>query len=614
MDDRLIEFDSVIRRAATIAGFALTFAAFGVIAQTTESEHLAADVSFLDQGWSVADRLTFYTTSQGSHMMPYAWFKALRRLDIDAPFAGDQLKRYGYLANDVSAANPEGLPIGFMIDGSTVSGQIGMTCAACHTSQLEYTRGNTTHALRLDGAPAKADFQQFLSDLTAAARATQSDPNRFGSFAKSVLGTAYTAEAAAQLGRDYGQWVKQFGEFMDKSLPPAPTWGPGRLDAFGMIFNRVIARDLNISANFKIADAPVRYPFLWNATKQDKTQWNGSVPNGLYVQALARNVGEVYGVFADFAPRRLPSLRPTLIDYHINSANFDGLQTLEEKITALKSPKWPREIFPIDDALAAQGEGLFKVSCGGCHEAKDSQILPRHWATPVLAVGTDPKMAANAALLANPGILDGALKPPPAIWSLIANPATKGEILANVVVGSLLAEALRPSISANPLKANGFYRALQSDVDDQFPDKDFGTVLDTQKSNVATSDAMNKIKDFVSEHVSNLFNPPGVEKAAYEARVLNGIWAKGPYLHNGSVPNLWELMKAPKDRSLSFKVGSRIFDPKNVGYDTASSPLINSEYLADPNNSNGNGNGGHDYGGGLTDGERWAIIEYLKTL
>ena len=62
---------------------------------------------------------------------------------------------------------------------------------------------------------------------------------------------------------------------------------------------------------------------------------------------------------------------------------------------------------------------------------------------------------------------------------------------------------------------------------------------------------------------------------AYEARVLHGIWATAPYLHNGSVPSLWELLKPAKERKPTFKVGSRVFDPKNVGYDTEQSPFPN---------------------------------------
>src|SRR5262245_19767336 len=59
-------------------------------------------VTYVDQGWSAAERDAFYTTSQGSLLIPYAWFKALRRLDVDAPFGGDQLQRYGYLYNEKS--------------------------------------------------------------------------------------------------------------------------------------------------------------------------------------------------------------------------------------------------------------------------------------------------------------------------------------------------------------------------------------------------------------------------------------------------------------------------------------------------------------------------------
>src|SRR6476646_2168251 len=184
----------------------------------------AAPLTYASQGWSDADRDTFYTTPQGSHMMPYAWFKALGRLDSNAPFAADQLQRYGYLRND-SPYNREGLPIGFVIDGDAASGQLGMTCAACHTGQLEYKKDGVTHALRIDGAPASADSQQFLTELTAASRATLAQSARFDAFARAVLGAGYTAMKAAELKSKFGNWVNQFGDFMDRSLPRS-SWGP----------------------------------------------------------------------------------------------------------------------------------------------------------------------------------------------------------------------------------------------------------------------------------------------------------------------------------------------------------------------------------------------------
>jgi hypothetical protein len=237
---------SILRRLALALG--LIFALGGGAGRAQQTDALATLI-YAEQGWSAADRESFYTTSQGSHLIPYAWFKALKRIDVDEPFAADKLQRYGFLAQDVSKANPEGLPVGFVVDGPVASGQLGLTCAACHTGQLEYAQGGVVHALRIDGAPAKTDAQQFLTDLLAASRATLAEPARFAAFAKAVLGPGYTVARAAQVKDGLGKWVAQFGEFMDISLPAASPWGPGRLDAFGMIFNRIAARDLGIARN-----------------------------------------------------------------------------------------------------------------------------------------------------------------------------------------------------------------------------------------------------------------------------------------------------------------------------------------------------------------------------
>ena len=597
--------------ACVLAASMLASAGGDARAEQATAGTAAPVVTYAAQGWSDADRETFYTTSQGSHMMPYVWFKALRRLDVDEPFGADQLQRYGYLRND-RPSNVQGLPIGFVIDGDAASGQLGMTCAACHTGQLEYKKDGVTHALRIDGAPASSDFQQFLSDLTAASRATLTQPARFDAFAKAVLGAGHTAAKAAQLKSDFGAWVKQFGDFMDASLPTSP-WGPGRLDAFGMIFNRVAGRDLGVPGNFKIADAPVSYPFLWNASRQDHTQWNGGVPNGLFIQALARNTGEVFGVFADFKPRMItPRIGPipAVIDFRSNSADFAGLQTLEEKIVALKPPPWPRDIFGLDDQLAQTGRPLFDAHCGECHAEKISPLLSRAWATPVVAVGTDPKMVRNAGRTSNPGLYTGAVLPPPPIGAKFANPAKTSDVLAGSVVGALLAEAFVPPPTPDALENSGVWRAIRKDFADLLPDKklddlsslDLGLIKD--------------IRDRIKARLGNMYRNPGPpgSDAAYESRVLRGIWATAPYLHNGSVPNLWELLTPAKARKSTFMVGSRVFDPKNVGYATDQSPFKSGKFVTDPKNANGNGNGGHEYGTGLTPDERWAIIEYLKTL
>ncbi len=567
----------------------------------------SAAVTYLDQGWSAADRDAFYTTSQGSLMIPYVWFKALRRLDVDEPFAGDQLQRYGYLRNDKSKSNPEGLPVGFVITGNATSGHLGMTCAACHTSQLEYRKDGVTHVMRVDGGPANADFQQFLSDLTAAARATSMRPDRFDTFAKVVLRGGYSPPKAFQLRRDFGAWVKQFGDIMDVSLPASP-WGSGRVDAFGMIINRVAGRNLGIPDNFKVADAPVNYPFLWNAPRQDRTQWNGSFPNGLYIQALARNTGQVLGVFANFKPERVgpytPPTPPTIL-YGNNSADFVALQSLEEKVVKLRPPPWPRAIFGFDETLARQGEVLFQEHCKACHTSEQPSLLGM-WSTPVKDVGTDPKSVVDAERMVDPGILKGSIIPMLPFGGRLEDRSKALDVLAVAIIGTLIDRA---QLDNAELQNNGFWRAVREDMAQVRPDQR----IDLSSIN---QEKIDQVQDFIRANLDVLFQPPSppTPGAAYEARALYGIWATAPYLHNGSVPNLWELLTPAKRRKATFMVGSRVFDPKNVGYVTDRSPFKNGTFVTDPDNRNGNGNGGHEYGTDLGEAERWAIIEYLKGL
>jgi hypothetical protein len=115
---------------------------------------------------------------------------------------------------------------------------------------------------------------------------------------------------------------------------------------------------------------------------------------------------------------------------------------------------------------------------------------------------------------------------------------------------------------------------------------------------------------------------PYASLLSYKARSLNGIWATAPYLHNGSVPNLYQLLlparrsddveggRCEKYRSGEFIVGARELDPVTVGF--KSEGYAGFEFKT---NIRGNRNKGHEYGAcKMTDSERWALIEYMKSL
>ena len=112
--------------------------------------------------------------------------------------------------------------------------------------------------------------------------------------------------------------------------------------------------------------------------------------------------------------------------------------------------------------------------------------------------------------------------------------------------------------------------------------------------------------------------------AGYQAPPLDGIWATAPYFHNGSVPTLYHVLNSksrPKLYTRSFKTGEADYDKDKIGWKitelkeppAANLPAIERRKVYDTSKP-GRGNAGHVYGDKLTDEERSAVIEYLKTL
>lgn len=99
----------------------------------------------------------------------------------------------------------------------------------------------------------------------------------------------------------------------------------------------------------------------------------------------------------------------------------------------------------------------------------------------------------------------------------------------------------------------------------------------------------------------------------YSNTPLDGVWARAPYLHNGSVPTLWDLLLPVEQRPTVFYSGYDVYDPKNVGFIT-SGPDAQREGFRFQVDMPGNSNMGHSFGTDLKDGDKWDLIEYMKTL
>jgi mono/diheme cytochrome c family protein len=99
----------------------------------------------------------------------------------------------------------------------------------------------------------------------------------------------------------------------------------------------------------------------------------------------------------------------------------------------------------------------------------------------------------------------------------------------------------------------------------------------------------------------------------YVAKPLIGVWLLGPYLHNGSIPTLWDLLSPPDLRPPVFYRGYTVLDLDKIGF-VATGPQATARGFRFDTAEQGNGNGGHSYGTDLPEPDKRALIEYMKTL
>jgi len=99
----------------------------------------------------------------------------------------------------------------------------------------------------------------------------------------------------------------------------------------------------------------------------------------------------------------------------------------------------------------------------------------------------------------------------------------------------------------------------------------------------------------------------------YVPPLHEGLWLRGPYLHNGSVPSLADLLTPPSQRPSRFWRGYDLLDPVKVGF-VSTGAEAEREGTAYDTAQPGNGNAGHTYGTELPPDEKRALLEYLKTL
>lgn len=611
----------------------------------------------LDQSWSSGDSRWYHHAGQGTATLPVPlrWFTALEQPRL-AVFSQPgllrddaYLSRIGFIPSQKGrthgdggtvpstglgwqdAENDEGLPVGFTrLSGAGQPDRLGLTCSACHVGRIDYKGVR----LLVDGGTAALNLNALEHTVSLAILYTLKVPGRFDRFADRVLGADADAAARARLREGLTQvfdkilaGVKTTGAIDAARGDAGTSEGFFRLDALNRIGNRLFFEDLGSrpedAASYHAPDAPVRFPALWTTPWFAWAEYDSSIS-----QPLVRSVGEALGVGAEV---RLEGKDPFSSSVALDNIVWiedlmrgaDPFAKAKPAFSGLVAPRWPQAVFPddpawaLDDANVRKGRVLYAELCAGCHlgpvrDPEFDRLWPdkAFWTSsawrrdeggpvlrltevPVVAVGTDPAQA---------NVLRTRTVAPPTRLGL--DPVRD------------LNETWHCGLDASGAgrRQQPFALALMNSVD-----RVAHRWLDDH--GVAGVD---RLKVFGARKNCPADHPVAV----YRARPLDGVWAMAPFLHNGSVPSLDLLLRPAAQRPKQFCLGARDYNPRLVGYDTAipcaAGETLFTEADATGRAIKGNSTAGHSFenapigngvvGRALSDDERAALTEYLKTL
>lgn len=688
---------------AVLAGLYLIVAPFLEIGGVKAPRAQAPTLVRLDQSWTEKEAGCFHHTSQGTRILPVAWFMAIEQpvltiLPVGPLSSRDYLSRFGFMYEteksergksqidkteygksetghtglvDCDAINADArqydLPIGFAIEKefyapyanppiSTRTPVVGLTCAACHTGRIEIKLNDgTTKAVLIEGGSAMINISLFQGAVGRALAYTQFIPERFRRFARAVLGSDLpdTDPAFVKLKNELNVYIElglATQNYAKEHKLDGTQGGFSRTDALGLIGNRVFG--VLSQENQVPTTAPVNFPHLWDTPWFDWVQYNASIRT-----PMARNIGEALGVGA------LVNLNDP--DYD-STVNINGLAWMEEMLGGMKPfeglqpPKWNDMVikvfgkeadegsdYHISKEKAEKGRELYKTHCTRCH------LPPRDELNTELSKADSPYFS----------------KP---------DPDSKQRFLRlNVVdlnvIGTDPHQALsfyrRVAVSPEPLRSqkqvdkykkqdekygDKTYEKKGADPqDDYWQNYDYwsrwvkqGFPNEEPSATISAEDGLFRVTSTIREKIysSEAFQllPPKAEASfkvpkfatelarkearikwdrfrslpmpldlgdenavlegkdkdwviranlGYRARPHDGVWATPPYLHNSSVPNLYQMLVPVESRSKKFYLGSTRFDPKHVGYETHEFPGAFELDTSLP----GNSNSGHEF-------------------
>ncbi|MDP6565700.1 MAG: cytochrome c [Alphaproteobacteria bacterium] len=558
---------------------------------------LAEQTQTLESGLDAKERRLFYHAPLGSELVPLAWIEALENAAADGADNGkpflETVARYGLLADP---GNRHGLPIGMTAAESDHPSfkdriMVGFTCAACHVGELRYQG----QVVRIDGAPNLLRIELFIQHLAESLGATLKSKKKVFAFVKRMRDhTSYGTRMAENTPDSH----KLFGEHdsLDSLLKGDPKLARALNEA-----QAEVAR-VEASALGHGGDAAKKNKQGWLARLREKVGTNAAV------------VGTYFDVF---------KLLKSRLAFLIKMRKVGGYMPTTDPGPG-RNDDWTlgrNVVFKEADWLAAQASVSYP-DLWGYNDAKwltwngaTTSGMERGIATVIgMFAQFDQKKHTSSVSIRGLAVADKlALQIQPPRWpAKIFGPidgekAKRGEQIYRQQCASCHDKpgfTDLHEIGTDPLHALGYVTPLNDGR--PFP---AAFSADMTKYKASAYKAQKVSPDVIAKVEAAA---PDVWKSVYRyvSRPLAGAWATAPYLHNGSVPTIHDLLLPPAQRPRSFPVGHRDFDPVKLGHTTDPKVVVWTFDVGEP----GNDNGGHLYGTDLDEGDRMALLEYLKSL
>jgi len=549
---------------------------FGEGAHVHTTSQMPTNIVWLATGLDADEQVLWHHLSEGSEVVPLSILEALISPKTGRPFLSS-LADYGFM---LESDDPHHLPIGWTVKVKDLAGQkvpfVGINCSGCHTGELQY-KGKS---VRIDGAPNLYQLEDFFVDLDRVAMSAMS--NRLDS-----LLLLRRAIKLSHVGKNEGDFLNlppaAIARIDEVEVPPPaaalmPTYGP-------QVLVRLRGSKTNGMATMKDTGMDIPSELLASFTR-DGSYLNRRL-HGLHTVAAAINCGvdlgpgrgDSFGIIRRllWAFDRIELDAPVSTPHLFNFGQFEWLH-------------WDGNTTSVMQRNVAQA-----IALGADFDTATfkSSVLP--WNLHRLE-----HIARN-------------LKPP--VWpteifgAIDFARAERGQVLyeKNCLQchdKERLIELDR--VGTSPMRALNFARPLAFKA---FPDA-LGAMAAFAETALFNQHGLTPIERLRLEPDTD---PVWRSTMKYQARPLVGIWATAPFLHNGSVPTLYDLLQPAAKRPGSFPIGHRDFDPRKLGFTTdVATPIWTFDATIEANSNIGHE--GTEFGTDLPEESKWDLIEYLKTL